>query len=383
MDNTKHMTSPLTTLPAADGYRMPGEFEPHSKTWMLWPERHDNWREQGLPAQRAFASVAGVISQFEPVVMGVNPYQYENARKMLPQQVEVKVIENNDAWMRDCGPTFIIHKNGTVRGIDWIFNAWGGLKAGLYYPWDLDDAVPLMVLEIEGIERYRAPIILEGGSIHVDGEGTLITTEECLLNPNRNPGHSKDDLEAVLKSYLNVSKVIWLGKGVFNDETSGHVDNLCCFLEPGVIALTWTDDQSDPQYEISLDAYERLESSTDSRGRKFAIHKVHQPDPVIITDEEAMGVQAYPGSKPRQAGDRMAASYINFYLCNGGAIVPLFDDPQDRIALDTLQRLMPKRKVVGVPAREILLGGGNIHCITQQQPVGHQSAVYNQGSARK
>jgi agmatine deiminase len=362
------MPNPLTTLPALDGYRMPAEFEPHSKTWMLWPERADTWREAGKPAQSAFAKVARAISQFEPAIMGVNPGQYENARRTLDPQVQVVVIENNDAWMRDCGPTFIINKSGDVRGIDWMFNAWGGFEAGLYYPWELDDAVPQKVLEMEGIERYRAPIILEGGSIHVDGEGTLITTEECLLNPNRNPTLSKDDIERMLKNYLNVSKIIWLGKGVCNDETSGHVDNLCCFLKTGVVALTWTEDRSDPQYEISLDALHRLENTTDSRGRNLVIYKIHQPEPVTITETEAGGIQSIPGSKPRQAGDRMAASYVNFYMCNGGAIVPTFGDPHDQEALDTLQRLMPNRQVIGVDAREILLGGGNIHCITQQQP---------------
>jgi agmatine deiminase len=362
------MPSPLTTLPAMDGYRMLAEYETHSKTWMLWPERADNWREAGKYAQIAFTKVARAISQFEPVIMGVNPSQYENARQMLPQQVKVVAIQNNDAWIRDCGPTFIVNHKGDVRGIDWMFNAWGGLDGGLYYPWDLDDAVPQKVLEIEKMERYCAPIILEGGSVHVDGEGTLITTEECLLNPNRNPTLSKDDIEMVLKNYLNVTKLIWLGRGVFNDETSGHIDNLCCFLEPGVVALTWTEDPSDPQYEISLDALQRLERSYDSRGRKLVVHKIHQPEPVIIREAEARGVLTIPGSKPRQAGDRMAASYVNFYMCNGGAIVPTFGDPHDQDALEKLQRLMFDRKIVGVYAREILLGGGNIHCITQQQP---------------
>ena len=364
------MLKPLTTLPAMDGYRMPGEFEPHTKTWMLWPERPDNWREAGKPAQKAFAAVAEAISQFEPIVMGVNPNQYDVARQILHPQVQVVVIENNDAWMRDCGPTFILHHSGSVRGVDWKFNAWGGLNGGLYYPWDLDDQVPQKVLEMEGMECYRAPIVLEGGSIQVDGEGTLITTEECLLNPNRNPTLTKDDIELVLKNYLNIVKIIWLGKGVFNDETSGHVDNLCCFLEPGVVALTWTEDRFDPQYEISMDALQRLEQLTDARGRKLVVHKIHQPEPLGITENEARGVLTIPGSKPRQAGDRMAASYVNFYLCNGGAIVPTFDDPHDQGALNTLQRLMPNRQVRGIFAREILLGGGNIHCITQQQPAG-------------
>jgi agmatine deiminase len=362
------MPSPLTTFPAADGYRMPGEFESHSKTWMLWPERADTWREAGRPAQYAFAEVASMIAQFEPVIMGVNPSQYANARQRLDPLVEVVVIENNDAWMRDCGPTFVINDKGEVRGIDWIFNAWGGQDRGLYQPWDLDDAVPQKVLEMEGIERYCAPIILEGGSIHVDGKGTLITTEECLLNPNRNPNLSKDDIEGILKIYLHISKVIWLSKGVFNDETSGHVDNLCCFLQPGVVALTWTDDRLDPQYEISLDALQRLEKTNDAQGNYLIIHKIHQPGPVIITKTEARGIQNIPGSKPRLAGDRMAASYVNFYLCNGGAIVPTFNDTHDQEALDKLQKLMPNRKIVGIYAREILLGGGDIHCITQQQP---------------
>lgn len=365
------MSQLLPSVPREDGFWMPGEFEPHSKTWMLWPERPDNWREGAKPAQQAFVEVAIAISRFEPVTMGVNPAQLENARRMLPLQVHVVEIANNDSWIRDCGPSFVVNKSSQVRGIDWMFNAWGGKKGGLYYPWDLDEAVPQKVLELEGIDRYMAPIILEGGSIHVDGEGTLITTEECLLNPNRNPTLSRENIEIILMKYLNVSKIIWLGAGVFNDETSGHVDNLCCFLRPGVVALTWTDDKNDPQYEISQDAFHRLELASDARGRKLVIHKLLQPNPMTITSSEAMGVEMVAGTKSRIADDRMAASYVNFYICNRGVILPTFDDPHDQIALDTLQRLMPDHQVVGVPAREILLGGGNIHCITQQQPNGN------------
>jgi agmatine deiminase len=358
----------LKSLPREDGFWMPGEFEAHTKTWLLWPERPDNWRENAIPAQKAFVEVARAISQFELVTIGVNPGQYEHARNMLPLQVQVEVIENDDAWMRDCGPTFVINDSGSVRGVDWKFNAWGGIEGGLYFPWEQDDAVPQKVLKLEDVAQYKAPIVLEGGSIHVDGQGTAISTEECLLNPNRNPGISEADIENVIKDYLNVSKIIWLGKGVFNDETSGHVDNLCCFLRPGVVALTWTDDRDDPQYAISVDAYDRLVHCVDTQGRNLSIHKIHQPDPVLITEIEAQGVVNIRGTKPRVAGDRMAASYINFYFCNGGAVIPTFNDPHDRDALDTLQRLLPERKVVGVSAREILLGGGNIHCITQQQP---------------
>ena len=343
---------------------MPGEFEPHAGCWMLWPERPDNWRLGAKPAQKALVNVATAIAQFEPVTMGVSRGQFLNARHLLPDHVRVVEMSYNDSWMRDCGPTFVVNDKGLVRGIDWDFNAWGGL----YFPWDQDALVARKVLEIERIDRYKANMVLEGGSIHVDGEGTLLTTEECLLNPNRNPNLTRAEIEQVLQEYLNVEKVLWLGKGVYLDETSGHVDNLCCFVRPGVVALTWTDDTSDPQYEISLDAYERLKSATDAQGRELEVHKIHQPNPIYITEEESAGIDAVEGTLPRKPGDRMAGSYINFYIANGGVVMPTFDDPHDQAALETLHKLFPERKVVGVRAREILLGGGNIHCITQQQP---------------
>lgn len=362
------MTKLIESTPRVDGYRMPGEFERHSGSWMLWPERPDNWRLGAKPAQKVFAQVAAAISQFEPLTMGVSAAQFTNARNLLPDSVRVVELSNNDSWMRDCGPTFV--NNGeTVRAVDWDFNAWGGLVGGLYFPWDLDDLVARKVADLERVDRYKAPLVLEGGSIHVDGEGTLLTTEECLLNENRNPQFSKEEIEAYLKDYLNLEKIIWLGKGIFNDETNGHVDNICCFIRPGVVTLSWTDDKNDPQYEISNDAYERLIHATDARGRRLEVHKIYQPGPIYITEEESGGVDAIEGTLPRQAGDRLAGSYVNFYMVNGGAIVPTFNDPHDAAALETLQKLMPDRKVVGVYAREILLGGGNIHCITQQQPV--------------
>jgi agmatine deiminase len=356
----------IHSTPRKDGFRMPGEFEPHAGCWVLWPERPDTWRLGAKPAQRAFAAVATAIAQFEPVTMGVSRNQFLNARRMLPDHIRVVEMSYNDAWIRDCGPTCVVNDEGAVRGVDWDFNAWGGL----YFPWDQDALVARKVLEIERLDRYKADLVLEGGSILADGKGTLLVTEECLLNPNRNPQLTKKEIEENLREYLNVEKVIWLGRGVFLDETSGHVDNLCCFIRPGVLVLTWTDDKSDPQYEISLDAYERLRAATDAKGRQFEIHKIHQPEPLAITKEESEGIDVVEGTLPRIEGYRLAASYINFYIANGGAVVPTFDDPHDQAALETLQRLFPERKVVGVPAREILLGGGNIDCITQQLPRG-------------
>jgi agmatine deiminase len=291
---------------------------------------------------------------------------------MLPAAVRVVRLGANDAWMRDVGPTFVVSDNarerGRLRGIDWRFNGWGGLGGGLYFPWDADDRVAAKVLVDERAARYRAPFVLEGGAIHVDGEGTVITTEECLLNPNRNPRLSRADIEERLGHYLGVRHVIWLGRGVVNDETDGHVDNLCCFVRPGVVCLTWTDNTRDPQYRVSADAYARLKAARDARGRRLGIHKLQQPGPLRTTEEEARGIERRKGSKRRQAGERLAASYVNFYIGNSAIVMPLLDSRRDGAAMAKLKKLFPGRRVIGVPAREILLGGGNIHCITQQVP---------------
>jgi agmatine deiminase len=364
------MTRTLDSDPRRDGYRMPGEFEPHSGCWMLWPERPDNWRLGAKPAQQAFVAVATAIAGSEPVSVGVSAAQYANARRLLPGAVRVVEISSNDAWMRDVGPTFVVNDRGGVRGVDWQFNAWGGLDGGLYFPWDKDDAVAQKVLEIEGRDRYRAPFVLEGGAIHVDGQGTLITTEECLLNRNRNPGLTRDEIEDLLRRYLGVEAVVWLGKGTYMDETDGHVDNLCAYVRPAEVVLNWTDDRNDPQYESSREAYERLKEARDARGRRFKVHKLVQPGPLLTTAEEAAGVDSAEGTKRRQAGDWLAGSYVNFYLGTKRVVVPLLDGKRDGAALRKLKSLFPRHEVVGVPGREILLGGGNVHCITQQVPAG-------------
>ena len=362
------MTSIIKSIPAADGFRMPGEFEPHEGCWMIWPERTDNWRMGAKPAEKAFVDVAKAISRFEPVTMCASSRQFANARNKLPGQIRVVEMSNNDSWMRDVGPTFVLNDQGDLRAVDWDFNAWGGLESGLYFPWDQDNLIAHKVAEIVGVDRYKAPLVLEGGSIHVDGEGTLLTTEECLLNPNRNPHLDRKAIESYLGDFLNVQKAIWLPRGIYNDETDGHIDNICCFVKPGVVLLAWTDDKDDPQHEISQVALKVLQSETDARGRKLEVHKLHLPAPILMTAEECEGVDRIEGSIPRQEGDRMAASYVNFYLANNAVIAPVFNDPADQPALERLTELFPDRKIIGIYAREILLGGGNIHCITQQQP---------------
>jgi len=364
------MTQITESTPRADGFRMPGEFEPHAQTWMLWPQRPDNWRLGAKPAQRAWVEVATAIARFEPVTVGVNHDQYENARTMLPPSVRVVEISCDDAWMRDCGPTFVVDDKGGVRLVHWHFNAWGGLYDGLYFPWDKDQMVPVKVAEIERVDRYRAPLVLEGGSFHVDGEGTVLTTEECLLSPGRNPQLSREQIEEHLRDYLNVEKVLWLAKGIDPEETNGHVDDVACFIRPGVVLAAVTDDKDDWRYELLQDNLRRLQAATDAKGRSFEVHTVPMPAIMVITADEAWGVDAAEGSIPRQPGDKTAASYLNFLVCNGGVVMPSFDDPNDEVAKATLERLFPDRKVVAVPGREIVLGGGNVHCITQQQPRG-------------
>ncbi len=353
---------------------MPGEFEPHAGCWMLWPERPDTWREGAGPAQRAFVQVANAILEFEPVSVGASREQYEFARAALPPAVRVVELSSDDCWMRDVGPSFVVGPRGAVRGVDWRFNAWGGTGGGVYFPWDQDDRVARKVLEIEGRERYRASFVNEGGAIHVDGEGTALVTEACLLDQNRNPGMTVAAVEAALRSYLGVSTILWLERGVVDDETGGHVDNLACFVRPGEVVLGSTANRRDPQFEVSESAYARLSAARDARGRRLKVHRLPMPGPLRMTAREAAGVLAREGTKPRRAGERLAASYVNFYIANGGVVVPLLDARTDRSALATLRRLFPERRVVGVPAREILLGGGNIHCITQQVPAARRRA---------
>ena len=361
------MAQRINSTPRKDGFHMPGEFEPQKQIWMLWPERPDNWRSGAKPAQRTFINVATAISQFEPVTVCVSKEQYANARNQLPWDIRVVEIASNDAWIRDCGPTFLINDKGDVRAVDWEFNAWGGLVDGLYFPWDMDNMVAQKICEIENIDSYRTPgFVLEGGSIHVDGEGTLITTEMCLLSAGRNPHMSKDEIESQLKEYLNVDKIIWLKDGIDPEETNGHIDDVACFIRPGEVGCIWTDDKESQFYEASHNAYEALCAATDAKGRKLKVHKLCMPKN-YVTIQADFDIDFVEGTLPRQEGEVSIASYMNFLIVNGGVIVPQYGDENDALALQTIQAGFPERKAVGVRTEEIAYGGGNIHCITQQQ----------------
>lgn len=357
----------LSGTPKQDGFYFPAEYHPQQQVWMAWPERPDNWRLAGKPAQKTFVTIAETLSQCAEVTVVASAAQYLNARYSLPASVRVVEMSYNDAWMRDIGPTAVLNSKGEMRTVSWQFNAWGGLDGGLYFPWDKDDQVAAKVSELLGVDHYQAPFVLEGGAIHTDGEGTLYTTEECLLHPNRNSQLSRDQLENYLAEYLGIEKVIWIPKGLYNDETNGHVDNLLHVIAPAEVVLTWTDDVNDPQYTISREAYELLMQSSDAKGRSIKVHKLPMPGPLYLTNEEAAGIEASQGMK-RQAGERLGASYCNFLMLNNTVVFPLLDPRTDDLAKDRLQKALPDWRIIGIPTREVLLGGGNIHCITQQIP---------------
>lgn len=359
----------LNSTPKKDDFRMPGEFEEHEKCYILWPERGDIWHHNAYNAQKTFADVANAISRFENVVVGVSEEYYNGAVSLLNKSVKVVKIPHDDSWARDVGPTFVKNNNGEVRGVDWKFNAWGGLCGGLYSSWEIDDKVAEKILKLESINRYSTEdFILEGGSIHVDGEGTLLTTKQCLLNENRNPQLNQQEIENYLMEYLNVEKIIWLDKGLYNDETDGHIDNICCFAKPGEVVLAWTDDENSPNFDICRDAYNILTKSKDAKGRSFVVHKLLLPEPVYFSEEEKLGLISKKGTREIDINDPLPASYVNFYICNKAIIMPIFNDPKDKVAIENLKKIFPQREIIPIYSREIILGGGNIHCITQQQP---------------
>lgn len=353
-------------------YRLPAEYEDHKACWMIWPTRPDVWRNKANPAQKAFADVANTIIKYEPLIMWVKPGYERSAQDLLDPEIRIVPLDNNNAWMRDVGPIFIKNEiTGDITAVDFTFNAWGGKTDGLYSQWQADDAIPEILCDKLNINRLRMDgFVLEGGSVHSDGEGTLYTTGSCLLHAGRNPELNKTQIEDILKSYLHVKKILWIPEGIYLDETNGHVDNICHIVAPAKILLSWTDNKQDPQYAMSRAALDYLSSQTDAMGRKIEIIKLPLPSPIIISKEESEGVETHKGTYPRKTGDRLAASYANFYIVNRAVIFPLFNDPMDETARNILQEQFPQRKVQGVPAREILLGGGNIHCITLHQPAG-------------
>ncbi|MGG0822317.1 agmatine deiminase family protein [Paenibacillus turicensis] len=339
--------------PKALNYTMPAEWTQHERTFISWPiEASMVYPEQYEAVCASYAEIITAIAEFEPVTVVINPDDEVLVRSFVKQEnVTLLPIEHNDAWLRDNGPTFIQNAEGKLAGVNWKFNAWGGK----YSPWDLDDAVAPQILKQAGVTQFDAPLVMEGGSIHTDGEGTILTTEECLLNKNRNPELSREQIEAYVKEFTGSDVIIWLERGLSGDETDGHVDNIACFVAPGKVIIQVCDDPQDENYAITQTNLAILEQARDAKGRKLEIVKLQQPPRV---DYE---------------GSRLTLSYLNFYFVNGGIILPVFGGTAaktDQMAMDTLASLFPDRRIRTVNGMGVIKEGGNVHCTTQQMPVG-------------
>jgi agmatine deiminase len=330
----------------AHGFSKPAEFARHERTWMIWPHRLDLYETRLGPMQSEYVKIVEAISQFEPVTVVAHPDHAETARKRIGNLADVVSMPVDDFWARDCGPSFLTRADGKLAGVDWNFNAWGGKHS----PWDEDNRLAARVLSREGAEVRKSWLTTEGGSFALDGEGTLIITETSILNPNRNPGVNKALAEAELKAMLGVEKVVWLPGDPMDKETDGHIDGMCAFVRPGVVLFETNPDDADPHSRILETNLAALRSQTDAKGRAFE----------IIPLEEAIEAEV--------TSDVFCRSYINFYVANGGVIVPGYGIPGDAKALATIQNAYPDRKVVMVKVNAIAAGGGAIHCITQEQP---------------
>ncbi|RLC01307.1 MAG: agmatine deiminase [Deltaproteobacteria bacterium] len=347
----------IMTTPKQEGYFMPGEWHPHTACWMAWPCAADAFSRAPMDletahksAKKCWAEVANAVSRFEPLYMLTNKEDLGETKSLCGPDINIIETELDDGWFRDSGPSFVINKTGDVAGVNWIFNGWGNRG-----PHERDNRAAGFVLDRMGIKKYDSPLVLEGGGIHVDGEGTVLLTESVQLNKNRNPELSKNEVENYLREYLNVEKIIWLCGDRNQTSTDGHVDAVASFIRPGRILLGTSNDTTHPDYETFQKNREILENNRDAQGRAFEIVEITEPYEILANGTQVKGI------------------YVNFYMANNGIVMPKFDFPKyDQAALDIFTREFPDREIVQVSTRMILFGGGNIHCITQQQPAPNQ-----------
>ncbi|PWT88771.1 MAG: agmatine deiminase [Blastocatellia bacterium] len=343
--------------PAELAFRMPAEWHPHSATWLTWPKDPETWPDRVELAQSIFLKMMAALTPGEEVHLMVddteaeakvrNQCVFESAKNIVFHQ-----IPTVDSWVRDYGPNFLISDDGELAFNDWIFNAWGDK----YEELKRDDRIPQLLETVLEVRRFEPRIVMEGGSIEVNGAGCVLTTEQCLLNPNRNPQLSRTEIEQYLKDFLGVEKVLWLGDGIVGDDTDGHIDDIARFVEPNVIVTVIEDDPSDANYQLLQDNLSRLRSMTDISGRGFDIVTLPMP-----------GVVGGTSTNKRNL-DRLPASYANFYIGNKVVLAPVFGHINDERAVATLQSLFPTRRVVPINCEPLVWGMGTIHCLTQQQP---------------
>ncbi len=339
---------------SAARWRMPAEWTPHERTWMAWPSAGYTLGDTEADAEEArdtWAAVARAVSHFEPVTVVVDPTDEMLARDVLGDHIDVVTTALDDAWMRDIGPTFVLGPDGSLGAVDWVFNGWG---AQSWATWDKDTRVASFVAAQAGATRVLSGLVNEGGGIHVDGLGTVLLTETVQLDPGRNPGLGRADVEAELARTIGATTCIWLPRGLTRDYdefgTRGHVDIVATFASPGVVLLHWQGDPAHPDHEVSVELEALLSSSRDARGELLEVVRV--PAPKNLEDDEGP----------------VDWSYINHLVVNAGVVACTYDDPQDADSLAVLERAYAGRRVIGVDARPLFARGGGIHCITQQQP---------------
>ncbi|MDW8436490.1 MAG: agmatine deiminase family protein [Chloroherpetonaceae bacterium] len=342
------------------GYKLPPEWAHHDATWFSFPHKRETWPDKPLePIWATFIEFFRFLAPSEEVHINVLDEKMEfDIREMVAKSgIERDAISNihyhrfptNDAWCRDHGPMFVLRRNGDKvekAVIDWGYNAWGNK----YPPFDLDDQIPTRIAEMKHLPVFYPNIVLEGGSIDVNGKGCLLTTTSCLLNPNRNPHLSQAEIETYLKDYLGVTKILWLGDGIAGDDTDGHIDDITRFVAPDVIVTALEDDPADENYEPLKENYERLKTFTDQDGKPFNIITIPMPSPVY------------------EQGQRLPASYANFYIANDVVLAPTYRCPNDAKALEILQKCFPTRRVQGVDCADLIWGLGAIHCVTRDEP---------------
>ena len=334
-------------------FKMPAEWELHEGTWLAWPHNKEHWPGNFDPIPKVYSELIRILASSEKVFICINDAAAEEtARKVLKEngvnsdQVIFHHIPTNSSWTRDFGPIFVRDSNGNRVITDWIFNSWGGK----YPPWDLDDIVPQYVSKIFKLPVVEPGIVLEGGSIDVNGKGTLLTTEQCLLNQNRNPHLNRKQIEDYLGKYLSVTNILWLKEGIIGDDTDGHIDDIARFVDSNTVVCVVEENESDENYEILRRNFEDLKIMRDQDGRALNVIPLPMPDPVIYE------------------GNRLPASYANFYIANSAVIVPTFRCKQDDQAIRILRELFPAREVIGIDCVDLVWGLGTFHCSTQQQP---------------
>lgn len=336
---------------------MPAEWRPHAATWLTWPKDPETWPDRVSQVEEIYLQMIAALAPHETVNLMVDDEETEHAVRQRCNfagagNIRFHRIPTVDSWIRDYGPNFVVDGNGNTAFNDWIFNAWGNKYDALKH----DDKVPRLLEPLLQLRRFEPGIVMEGGSIEVNAAGCVLTTEQCLLNPNRNPQLSRAQIEDYLKDYLGVSKVLWLGEGIVGDDTDGHIDDIARFVAPDVIVCAVEEDPLDPNYELLQDNLSRLERMTDANGRSFEIVRLPMPGVVGGTSTDTRNL------------DRLPASYANFYIANNVVLAPMFGHANDALAVDTLQRVLPDRRVVPINCEPLVWGMGTIHCVTQQQP---------------